>query len=125
MVSRVKSFYDGIGEVYVSTSNGKPVKGPVLELEDGNTFVAPTEELFVELTPQEADYHALAQTEVAQAAKRVAEAGASRAIRKETALLLLGAALRSTARVTDAVSRTPPRPPPPQGAPPALRPTRP
>jgi len=120
MVSWVKSFYDGEGKVYVSTSNGKAVSGPVLELEDGNAFVAADESLFVPLSQDEADYYLYALGKVGACAKEVAEFGAANRVRKSTALLLLGTTMRAVARVTDTASKTSPAP---QGAPPVPKAT--
>ena len=105
-VSRVKAFYDGVARVMVSEINRLPVKGPVVELEDGNTFVA-EQRCFVAMEPREVDYYQAAQKTVGLAAKAAAENAAARGIPKTTALMLLGVALRATARVTDVVSAAP------------------
>lgn len=108
VISRVRTFYDGVEKVAVSAVNGRPVVGPVLELEDGCTFVAADESVFVPMEPQEVAYYAVVQRRVGEVARELAEAGAKGGIRRETAFLVIGAALRSTARVTDLVLANPP-----------------
>jgi hypothetical protein len=105
-VARVKSFYDGVDRVIVSKVNDRPVQGPVLELEDGNTFMAELR-AFVSLTEPEVRFFMSTQKTVGMAAKVCAEQAAGAGMAKETALLLIGVALRATARVTDVVQAQP------------------
>jgi len=100
-VLQVARFCDGVGRQSVSSVSGRPVEGPVLEMVDGTTLLA-VEESFVPLDPGEVEYYLKVQRAVGGFAKTCAEAGAKLGMCKETALMLIGSALRSTARVTDA-----------------------
>ena len=104
VIARCKRLHDGIATVYVSPQNDKAVAAPGLELEDGNTFVA-VEGAFVVLQPEEVDYYLKMQRVVGEAAKQGAELGARLGMQRQTALLLLGVALRQTATVVEVAQR--------------------
>ncbi len=94
-------FWDGENEVYTSSYNDLPTKGPVLELEDGNSFVARGESEFVPLEDKEVQYFLFVQTKVGEIAQKVAAVGSGRGMNLAKTLLLIGVALRGAARATD------------------------
>ena len=100
-VSKVLKFWDGENEVYTSSYNNFPTKGPVLELEDGNTFVARGESEFVPLEDKEVQYFLFVQTTVGEIAQKVAAVGSGCGMNLAKTLLLIGVALRGAARATD------------------------
>ena len=102
-VAKVVRFFDGVEQQYRSTVNEQPVRGPVLQMDDGNAFCADDESAFISLSDDEVEYYLMVQTAAGVAAKQCAEEGARRQICKRTALLLIGVALRQTATITDAV----------------------
>ncbi len=101
MVSKVVKFYDGVTEQYTSTYNNKPTQGPVLELEDGNTFVARSEADFVPMEPEEVKFYQFIQLQYGQLTQRLAAAGAQQKMSMAKTLLLIGTSLRTTARAAD------------------------
>jgi hypothetical protein len=100
-VSKVVKFYDGVNDTYISTYNGQPTKGPVIELEDGNTFVAKAEFEFVPMEEEEVKFFQFVQMKVGEVTRACAELGATKKMTMAKTMLLVGTALRQTARATD------------------------
>ena len=100
-VAKAKAFHDGVTSHGTNAIDGKPCKGPVLELNDGSSLVAKVEEAFVELGPDEVQFYLAAQRRIGASAKASAELAASSGLREVTGLLLLGVALRQTASVVE------------------------
>jgi hypothetical protein len=100
-ISRVKKFWDGELEVYTSTYNNQPTKGPVLELEDGNSFVARSEADFVSMEEKEVQFFQFVEMKISELATQLATVAVNQGMGIAKGGLLLGTAFRNAARATD------------------------
>ena len=64
VIGVAKRFYDGVTEKFTSSVNGAEVDAPILELYEGNAFIAEKEEAFVELAEGEVQYQNIARAQV-------------------------------------------------------------
>jgi hypothetical protein len=88
----VKAYYE-VGE-YVSPANHEPVQVPVIELMDGNSFVA-IEKNFIPLTDNEAGFFVFAQQDLKETLTRWVQQAAKSGIIPETIGILISASLRA------------------------------
>jgi hypothetical protein len=91
-IQRVKQFYQA--HEFISPVNKLAVKDPVIELDDGNNFLA-IEENFVPLTQNEAGFFVFAQGELKDLLTTWVQKAAKASILPETIGILISATLRA------------------------------
>jgi hypothetical protein len=120
-VGRAARFYSGEeGDCFVSDINNAPVRGPVLELNSGDTFNCPEADPqtngFTVLTPEEFQFYLVAQAALAHGLKESMRLGQSmKNTSPKNSILIIKAILASQVR---ALSSPSPAPAPPVEPPP-------
>lgn len=101
-VGRVKKFYGPDGETYVSTINQEPVlegeqPAPVLELEEGHTFVAHEASVFLRLSEGEVKFYESFRTALGNFLRDAAIYAGKENVAKHTMTTLIASALTEQA----------------------------
>jgi hypothetical protein len=93
-VGKVVELYDGEGKLYVSPTNDKPVRAPVLKLDRGHAFVA-RRGAFIVLEAKEAVFFLDAQRRLAGCLAAIAARGGELGVMAQAGGLVVAAVLRS------------------------------
>lgn len=96
-VGQVAELFDAEGNPYTPPGQDKPLRDPVLRLEQGHTFVARAG-AFIEFTAREAQFFRDAQGILARACHEMAVQGGKLNVVAQSGALLMAAALRAQLR---------------------------
>jgi hypothetical protein len=91
-IQQVKQFYEA--REFISPLNKLPVKDPVIELDDGNSFIA-IEDNFIPLTENEAGFFVFTQGELKDLLTTWVVKAAKASVLPETIGILISATLRA------------------------------
>lgn len=104
-IGMVAHYWDGVATFYRTPGTGAEVKGPVVGLESGHSFVAAKEENFIILAPHEAAFYAGCQRVLAEGLKALVKLGAENEVMPATINVLIIGALRTQAMVLESGHR--------------------
>jgi hypothetical protein len=116
-VAKVKAFYDGVTTKFISPITNEPVNGPVLVMEDGNSFMAEDEKSFHRMTMQQAQFYRTMQRVIANTLREAAQLLKSLGIPVDVGVSLLVATLKAQLRVLEAKPEAMPQTLPPEEMP--------
>ena len=107
-VGTASDFFDGIERKFISPINGEPVVGPVLVLDNGNSFMALDERTFLELTTQQHRFYRTMQRVIAHALREAAGLLKSLGIPMDVGVSLLASTLKAQVAMLEAKPEIPP-----------------